>query len=142
MKHIEEIQIAGHCSATVRCDVCSVCRCSQRGKYLEAVTNLQKLRKLLPRLRHRQKPPLKMPALPFILRKAIMITITMMTLVMTAPTMTLLMMIHPMTTPLPVRFSRMIRIPTQEIREALTVTLLLMLIPEIRTPLMFPMIQG
>lgn len=71
-----------------------------------------------------------------------MITITMMTLVMTAPTMTLLMMIHPMTTPLPVRFSRMIRIPIQEIREALTVTLLLMLIPEIRTPLMFPMIQG
>ena len=137
MKHIEEIQIAG--TALLLCGAMfAVSAVAPNGESIsKAVTNFTEAPETAAEAQARQKPPLKMPALPFILRKAIMITITMMTLVMTAPTMT-----HPMTTPLPVRFSRMIRIPTQEIREALTVTLLLMLIPEIRTPLMFPMIQG
>ena len=89
MRHIDEIQIAG--TAILLCGAMfAVSAVAPTGNTVsKAVTNLRKLRKLLLRLRHRQKLRLRRMDLPFILRKVTMILI-MTTVIMILLTMTLL----------------------------------------------------
>ena len=90
MRHIDEIQIAG--TAILLCGAMfAVSAVAPTGNTVsKAVTNLRKLRKLLLRLRHRQKLRLRRMDLPFTLRKVTMIILIMTTVIMILLTMTLL----------------------------------------------------
>ena len=86
MRHIDEIQIAG--TAILLCGAMfAVSAVAPTGNTV--LQTLRKLRKLLLRLRHRQKLRLRRMDLPFILRKVTMILI-MTTVIMILLTMTLL----------------------------------------------------